>query len=42
LWKRDQKDYKSQNTRKFSVKVAPINGCIKKIGTMEIPMDILK
>lgn len=38
LRKRRQKDCKSQDTRKYAVKVSHINGYINKMGTMAISM----
>lgn len=39
LRKRRQKDCKSQDTRKYAVKVSHINGYINKMGTMAISME---
>lgn len=38
--KRGQKNYENHNTRKYSVRNSR-NGCISKIGTMEISIDVL-
>lgn len=38
--KRGQKNYENHNTRKSAVRNSR-NGCISKIGTMEISIDVL-